>query len=148
MTKNSELTRRREFTCRNAAVRVLVSWLCRRSCLVLISGRQMVLYESPHSFHRPYLSLHLSWTVENGHTPAPRIRCVIRRLIRALEHKCQVDRQTGVTYITLYLDILGNLSTTPIQLRLVHLNRWRDRKQQGVGPQECTSILVLGERSH
>jgi len=26
MTKNSELTRRREYTCRNAAVRVLVSW--------------------------------------------------------------------------------------------------------------------------
>jgi len=76
MTKNSELTRRREYTCRNAAVQVLVSWfVCRRSCLVLNSGRLMVLYESPHSFHRSYLSLHLSWTVENGQ-PATRIHCV------------------------------------------------------------------------
>ena len=78
MTKNSELTRRRDYTCRNAEVRVLVSWFaCRWSCLVLNSGRPIILYESPHSFHRPYLSLHLSWTVENGHPPATRMHCVI-----------------------------------------------------------------------
>lgn len=73
-------------------MRVLVIWFaCRWSCLVLNSGRHLVLYESPHSFHRPYLSVHLSWTVENGH---PQRACavlikVVRRLVRwAPEYNC------------------------------------------------------------
>lgn len=114
MKKNFELTRRREYTCRNAVVRVLVIWFaCRQSCLVLNSGRLLVLYESPHSFHRPYLSVHLSWTVENGH---PQHACavlikVVRRLFRrALEHNCLATRDNWRIYFhILYLNILGNL---------------------------------------
>ena len=152
MKKNFESTRRREYTCRNSEVRVLVTWFaCRRSYLVLNSGRQMVLYESPHSFHRSFLSVYLSWTVENGRPPHASMVLikVIRRFIRrSPEHNCLGRDKRADIFHVLYLNTSGNPLTTPKQLRLVHLNQWRDQKQLGVGPQECISNLVPGERPH
>jgi len=53
MKKNFELTRRREYTCRNAVVRVLVTWFaCRLSYLVL-SLEGSVFSKSPHSLPIP-----------------------------------------------------------------------------------------------